>query len=243
MNSSHLSDNLVLLAHETTLLLRTAAGLDDETIRAASRCQGWTRAHVLSHLARNADALGKLVGWAITGTPVAMYDSPQARDADIDAGATRGAREILTDLEDAAARFASAATGLAGPPESFEVEMRPGRTVLGGRLPTLRLMEVTFHHVDLAAGYSFDDADPGFVRRAVTNSVQRIGGSDQAPSITLRSDEGDTWLIAGADGQVPAAAGAQQVTGSNAALLLWLARGDAAGVSSRAPLPELPSWG
>jgi maleylpyruvate isomerase len=233
-DSRHLSDNLILLAHETTLLVRAAAGLDDETVRAASRCKGWTRAHVLSHIARNADALGNLVSWAITGTPVKMYDSPQTRDADIVAGSGRGAREILTDLEESAARFASAATGLAGPPEHADVEMRAGRTVLGGQLPTLRLMEVVFHHVDLAAGYTFQDADPGFVKRAVSNAVQRISASDQAPSIRLGSDEGDTWSVAD---------GAQDVTGSNAALLLWLARGDGTGVSSQAPLPGLPSWG
>jgi len=232
--SSHLSDNLVLLAHETGLLMRTAAALDDETVRVASLCEGWTRAHVLSHIARNADALGNLVGWAITGTPRAMYDSPDARDADIAAGSTRGAQDIFTDLEDSAARFASAATGLAGAPEQAEVEMRGGRKVLGGQLPTLRLLEVVFHHVDLNAGYTFADADSGFVKRAVTIAIERFRASGQAPSITLRSDEGDTWSIGG---------GAQNVTGSNAALLLWLARGEAAGVSSEAPLPGLPSWG
>jgi len=194
---SHLSDNLTLLAHETTLLVRTASGLDDQTIRAASLCDGWTRAHVLSHIARNADALGNLVGWAITGTPTPMYDSPQVRDADIDAGSTRGAEEILTDVEDSAARFASVVTGLAGPPEQVEVEMRAGRRVLGGQLPTLRLMEVVFHHVDLAAGYTFADADPGFVNRAISIAVQRFAASDRAPSITLRSDEGETWSLAG----------------------------------------------
>ena len=57
--SSHLSDNLVLLAHETSLLMATAAGLNGETVRAASICDGWTRAHVLSHIARNADAFMK----------------------------------------------------------------------------------------------------------------------------------------------------------------------------------------
>ncbi|MHB1472659.1 MAG: maleylpyruvate isomerase family mycothiol-dependent enzyme [Dermatophilaceae bacterium] len=232
--SSHLSDNLALLAHETSLLMRTAAGLDDETVRVASLSEGWTRAHVLSHIARNADALGNLVSWAITGTPRAMYDSPEARDADIVAGSTRGAQEIFTDLEDSAARFAAAITGLAGAPEQAEVEMRGGRTVLGGQLPTLRLIEVVFHHVDLDAGYTFADADPGFVKRAVTNAIERIMASGQAPSITLRSDEGDAWSIGD---------GAQDVTGSSAALLLWLARGDGAGVSSEAPLPGLPSWG
>ena len=232
--TSHLSDNLLLLAHETSLLIRTAAGLDDETIRAASLCEGWTRAHVLSHIARNADALGNLVGWAITGTPAAMYDSAQAREADILAGSTRGAREIFTDLEDSAARFASAAPGLAGPPERSEVEMRGGRKVLAGQLPTLRLMEVVIHHVDLDAGYTFADADPGFVRRTVANAVARMESGGQAPSVRLRSDEGDEWSIG--DGE-------QEVTGSNAALLLWLARGDGSGVSSSVPLPELPAWG
>src|SRR5471032_323088 len=105
-SSSHLSDNLALLEHETSLLVSTAAGLDDQKIRVASLCEGWTRAHVLSHIARNADALGNLVGWAVTGTPRAMYDSPDSRDADIAEGATRAAQEIFTDLNDSAARFA-----------------------------------------------------------------------------------------------------------------------------------------
>jgi len=232
--SSHLIDNLGLLAHETALLVATAAGLDDESVRAASLCQGWTRGHVLSHIARNADALGNLVSWAITGTPIAMYASPQARDADIAAGSTRSAREILTDIKESAARFASAATGLAGPPEHFEVEMRAGRITLGGQLPTLRLLEVVFHHVDLNAGYTFAEADPAFVKRAISNAIQRMNRASAVPAISLLGDNGDTWSMA---------EGTQEVTGSNAALLLWLARGDGIGVSSQEALPELPAWG
>ncbi|HZY00620.1 MAG TPA: maleylpyruvate isomerase family mycothiol-dependent enzyme [Dermatophilaceae bacterium] len=232
--TSHLSDNLTLLDHETSLLVRTAATLDDATIRAASRCEGWTRAHVLSHIARNADGLANLVSWAVTGTPVAMYESPQARDEDIAAGSTRSAQEILNDLTESAARFAAAATGLAGPPERSEVEMRTGRRVLGGQLPTLRLLEVVFHHVDLDAGYTFADADPGFVRRAIRNAVERMKASGNAPAISLRGDNGDTWSVG---------EGAQEVTGTNAALLLWLARSDGAGVSGKDALPELPAWG
>jgi maleylpyruvate isomerase len=232
--SSHLADNLKLLARETALLLETAAGFDDVTVRAPSLCDGWRRAHVLSHLARNADALGHLVGWAVTGTPVAMYESPQAREADIEAGSTRPVHEIFTDLDEAAARFASAATALAGPPEQVEVEMRAGRRVLGGRLPTLRLMEVVFHHVDLQAGYTFAEADPGFVRRAIGNAVDRMTRNGHAPDVSLRGDDGDTWSI-GESGQ--------EVTGSSAAILLWLARGDGTGVSSPAALPQMPAWG
>ena len=232
--TSHLSENLALLAHETALLVGTASSLDDRSIRAPSLCQGWRRAHVLSHLARNADGLGNLVSWAITGTPVAMYESPEARDADITAGSTRGAQEILTDLTESAERFASAAPGLAGPPERAEVEMRTGRRVLGGQLPTLRLLEVVFHHVDLFAGYTFADADPGFVRRAIDNAVGRMKVSSQEPDVLLSSDGGDTWSLG---------EGTQEITGTNAALLLWLTRGDGSGVSSQGALPELPAWG
>jgi len=232
--TSHLADNLVLLDHETSLLLQTAKSFDDHGIRAPSLCQGWRRAHVLSHLARNADGLGNLVSWAVTGTPVGMYESPQARDTDIEVGSTRSVHEILTDLTESAERFASAARGLAGPPEHVEVEMRTGRRVLGGQLPTLRLLEVVFHHVDLNAGYTFADTDPGFVRRAIGNAVGRMNSSSQQPSVRLSSDSGDTWSLG---------EGAQVVTGTDAALLLWLARGDGAGVSSRRELPALPPWG
>ena len=233
-SSSHLSDNLSLLAHESSLLISTAAALDDETIRVTSLCGGWTRAHVLSHIARNADALGNLVSWAVTGTPRAMYGSPESRDADITAGSTRGAVEVLTDLKDSAARFASAAAGLDGAPEKADVEMRSGRVVRGAQLPTLRLLEVVFHHVDLDAGYTFADADPRFVTRAISIAVQRFMTSAQVLSITLHGEEGKTWSLGD---------GAHDVSGTNAALLLWLARGKAYGVSSADPLPLLPSWG
>ena len=112
--------------------------------------------------------------------------------------------------------------------------MRAGHKVLGGQLPTLRLMEVVIHHVDLDAGYTFAETDPEFVRRAIANSVGRIMASNEAPSVTLRSSDGDTWSIGG---------GAQEFTGTNAAILLWLTRGNGATLSGQELLPTLPSWG
>jgi len=50
--------------------------------------------------------------------------------------------------------------------------------VLGGQLPTLRLMEVLFHHVDLDAGYTFADADPGW-----SSGQSRSPSSDSGPKI------------------------------------------------------------
>ena len=79
----------------TTALLATAAEMDD--LAAPSLCGGWSRAHVLSHLARNADGLMRLVR-AAGGSGETMYDSAQSRDADIEAGAARSRDLILADL-------------------------------------------------------------------------------------------------------------------------------------------------
>ncbi|MFI7632550.1 maleylpyruvate isomerase N-terminal domain-containing protein [Nonomuraea sp. NPDC049400] len=54
-----------------------------------SRLPGWTGRHVAAHVAANARALGRLVHWARTGEERPMYDSPAARDAEIDDLAAR----------------------------------------------------------------------------------------------------------------------------------------------------------
>ena len=232
--ASHLADNLALLRAETGRLLHTAAALDEDSVREPSLCAGWSRAHVLSHVARNADALGNLVHWAVTGEPRPMYTSPQARDADIEAGAQRALGAILADLEASAARFAEAAPALAGAPEQAEVEMRGGVLVRGAALPTLRLREVVFHHVDLDAGYGFADAEPGFVHRSLDNAVERVSLSGTGLGLELCSTEGETWTVGD---------GSQQVRGTRAALLTWLARGVDLGLVSDGPVPAPPSWG
>ena len=91
-----LTRDLAHVAAQTELLLDTARGLTDPD--APSLCEGWSRGHVLSHVARNAQAIGRLAGWAVSGTPAAMYPGGAAgRDADIEAGAGRPAVELRAD--------------------------------------------------------------------------------------------------------------------------------------------------
>ena len=65
-------------------LLGTARIIEDGDLRAESLLPGWTRAHVLAHLANNADALVNLLTWARTGVETPMYASPEAREAGIE---------------------------------------------------------------------------------------------------------------------------------------------------------------
>src|SRR5260370_38967831 len=70
----------------TQRMLKTASTLSDEEVRQPSLLPGWTRGHVLAHLAGNADALRNLLIWARTGVKAPAYASQQARDEAIEAG-------------------------------------------------------------------------------------------------------------------------------------------------------------
>ncbi len=104
--------HLVAVDRHTEQLLATARSLDPGSLGQPSLCPGWTRGHVLTHIARNADALVNLVTNATTGSSTPMYASPDSREADIEAGAGRPLAEQVADLEASAARFAAAAAGL-----------------------------------------------------------------------------------------------------------------------------------
>src|SRR6478736_8868289 len=92
------------VGEQTAALVVTARALDDP--HAPSLCEGWTRGHVLTHLARNADGLAALVRSAVDGTGETMYASPEGRDADIEAGADRSGPELVADVERTAAALA-----------------------------------------------------------------------------------------------------------------------------------------
>jgi maleylpyruvate isomerase len=76
-----------------------AATLTDESAREPSGLSGWTVGHLVTHLARNADAHGRVVEAAGRGETVPMYPGGAAeRSEDIDAGADRPAADLLADL-------------------------------------------------------------------------------------------------------------------------------------------------
>ena len=65
----------------TARLLAEVDRLTDEALRAASALPGWTRAHVVGHLVRNAEAPIRLTTGARTGV-----DGPDQRVAAISIG-------------------------------------------------------------------------------------------------------------------------------------------------------------
>src|SRR6201999_3725457 len=102
-------------------LLGTARIIEDDDLRAPSLLPGWTRAHVLAHLARGADALRTLRIGVRPGQPKPAYLSPAARAADIETGAGRPRGDLIEDVAAAANAFRTVSRQL--PDEAWDTQV------------------------------------------------------------------------------------------------------------------------
>ena len=169
------------VAAATDRVLVTATGLSDAQARGPSLLPGWSRGHVLTHIARNADGLRNLLIWARAGTQTPMYASAESRSADIEAGAGRPAADLAADVRESAAAFTAEAASM--PDDAWTAQVR---ALNGPPFPALgvlerRLSEVEIHHVDVAAGYSPADWPEDFLSEALPRVAESFAGRDNMP--------------------------------------------------------------
>lgn len=220
--------DLASVRDATERLLTAVGKLDNASVTESSRLPGWTRGHVLAHLARNADALVNV----LQGRP--MYVSGEARDADIERDAPRPLDAHLADVRESAARFQDAS---AAPADwSRTVELRNGVTDSASRVPFRRWVEVELHHVDLGIGYELEDLPTEFTERETDFLAARFAGHPDVPP--TRITDGTRAWSTGRDAAGPEVT----VTGPPADLLGWLAgRREGTALTVRGgPLPALP---
>ncbi|MGA6173451.1 maleylpyruvate isomerase family mycothiol-dependent enzyme [Streptomyces sp. NPDC012600] len=221
--------DLEAVREATDRLLSEAGKWDNAALAEPSRLPGWSRGHVLTHLSRNADALGNV----LRGLP--MYASSETRDADIEAGAPRPLAEQLADFRESADGFRAVA---AEPADwSRTVALRNGVTDSASRVPFRRLIELEIHHVDLDVGYELEDLSADFTEREIAFLADRFTGHPAVPATTVTAEDGRTWTTGGAaDGP------AVSVRGTAADLLGWLAgrRDGSALTVTGGALPSLP---
>jgi maleylpyruvate isomerase len=137
----------------TQRLLDDARTLSEADLRAASLLPGWTRAHVLAHVARDADAMRNLLIGARSGQARPAYASAQARAAEIEQAAARRAGDLMADLADSAMALRAVARQL--PDEAWQVQvlLLDSAPFPAAGLLTSRLAEVELHHCDLGTAY------------------------------------------------------------------------------------------
>jgi maleylpyruvate isomerase len=224
--------DLTALRDATDRLLATVGTLDDAAVAQPSLLAGWTRGHVLAHIARNADALVNV----LAGRP--MYVSDEVRDAEIERDAGRPLAVHRDDVRDSAARLDDAAASLTDEQWQTTVELRGGVTDLAATIPLRRWVEVELHHIDLGAGQTVAELPGAFLDRALDYLAKRFRGRPGLPPVELRAEDGRSWLTGSSPGD-----GTVVVAGTPAALVGWLSgRTTGSGLTTTGgePLPALP---
>lgn len=230
----------IRVAAATGLLRASAAQVSDDQVREPSLLPGWSRGHLLSHIARNADSLRNLLTWAATGVPTPQYSHPDERAQGIEGGARRSAAELLADLDTSAAALDAHAARLPQAAWSAEVGGPGGNAHPAWYTLWRRLTEVEIHHVDLDLGYAPADWPEEFATYCLERVAVSFAGP-HAPAVTLRSSDTQQAIQIGPADAQPATT----VTGPVRVLLAWLTgRGTGAGLTAvpAGPLPVLPSW-
>ena len=221
--------------------------MTDDDCRAPSLLPGWSRGHVLTHWARNADGQTLMLAAAVRGEVVAQYPGgDEQREADIEAGAARPARLILQDARAAVDRVED--TWRRMPPEAWS---RPTGARIGQRPAWMsvwaRWRETEIHHIDLNVGYTHEHWPAEFVglmlpRVLPTLDARLPDGAAVQVQVTDRHWPQDNATAASGDPVI--------VRGTGSAVLCWLIGRPvpvAAGLTAVRygqdwPLPQLRSW-
>ncbi len=156
------------LAHVDAAFARLAdsvTGMTEGDARGGCRLPGWTRGHVLTHLARNADGQRRMVDGVLRDEVVDQYPGgDQQRRDDIEAGAHRPVAELLADVVDSQRALVDAWSRI--PDGSWDrlTRARAGvRPVRDGVMSRWR--EILVHLVDLDVGVTPDQLPADYLGR------------------------------------------------------------------------------
>jgi maleylpyruvate isomerase len=211
--------------------------LDDASFAAPTALAGWTGAHVISHVASNADALGNLLRWARTGIETPMYASADQRQREIDSGAAEPPSRLRDRLRVAHERLAGAMDALPRHAWHSPVRTAQGRTVPASETVWMRTREVWVHADDLRPGAAGVVPDE-IVAALLADALATISHRDPAFRVSL-SDTSST-----ATWHVGDRSGGADIDGTANALLRYVLRGETYGLSGTATgdISPMPRW-
>jgi maleylpyruvate isomerase len=219
------------------LVTDALANFDEQDFAVESQLPGWTRKHLIAHLAANGDAIGNLVHWAATGEVTPMYSSPEARAADIEIGSRKSGSELALWFGESAAKLNAGMSALTAEQWGHEIVTAQGRTVPASETPWMRSREVMIHAVDLDSGIEFDDLPKEFLLALCDDIVTKRASVAGPTAIILVSETSNEWTL-------PGSSDAIQVTGSLAAIAADLAGRHYSGLTASGDdgVPAIPAW-
>ncbi|MEY9214768.1 maleylpyruvate isomerase N-terminal domain-containing protein [Thermobifida halotolerans] len=174
---------------------------DDAWARKDSLLPGWSRGHVLTHLARQADAVSTMLERALAGELVAQYPGgEEQRSGDIERGAHRPVEVLLDDVATASRRLVTAAEAFPADRWDDDLLFRSGPRPAYQAL-VARWREVEIHRVDLGYGYRPEDWPEEFVAFVLPLELDRL--PQRAPGVAVPEGHGDAavlaWLLGRSD--------------------------------------------
>ena len=159
------SVDLVGVDAAVALLLDATPGLTDSQARGDSLLPGWSRGHVLTHIARNADAFAFAVDGAVRGEVLDMYPGgDEQRTRDIEAGAGRPGDAMRADLVTTERRLSESWSRVEDGMWDREIRALAGKRTLAGSVH-VRRREILVHLVDLDVGVHARDLPSDYLER------------------------------------------------------------------------------
>ncbi len=216
--------------------IRSVDSLSDAAWAEPSLLPGWTRAHVVAHLALNAEGFARALKGVLDDEVVPVYPSNESRDAEIEELAADDISEIRDRYFGATHHFRT----LAGALDEDHWTGTILRLPTGPEWPTrslvpVRRQEVEVHHADLGVAYTHLNWPPDFSRWLLNRTTATHAESPDSADFAIRAfDLDETWEVG---------ASTSEITGSAADLAWWLiGRGTGEGLSPAGNLPTIGSW-
>lgn len=169
------------MARSQELLDASLDSLTEQQVREPSALPGWSRGHVLAHIAGNARTAAEMFEGYARGEQIPQYGGSQVRrEAEIEADSRLSAAALAELVRDTGARCLAAYRAM--PEWDGTLRWQSGRRpVIRG--PVSRWREIEIHRVDLDVGYRTADWPAGFVEFHLVRELARL--PERAPTVTV----------------------------------------------------------
>jgi maleylpyruvate isomerase len=246
-----LLQSLLQARRGTAFFARKLNELSDAELDGGSLLPGWTRRHVVAHVGYNARAIARLVEWAATGIETPMYSSPEARNHEIEFGATLSPIALRHLFDHSAVHLNVEWRDLPADAWHNKVKTAQGRIVPVEETVWMRTREVWMHAVDLDNGATFADIPAPVLERLLTDitGAWHTRGTDAGLLIRTDSSGTGTALTFGD----ASAINPTIITGPLPAVVQWAAGRGTSGITAAGPraadgvqkqnhVPAPPKW-
>lgn len=239
-----LLDGLLQARRGTAFFARKLNELSDADLDGDSLLPGWTRRHLIAHVGYNARAIARLIAWAATGVETPMYSSPEARNHEIQFGATLSPTALRHLFDHSAVHLNVEWRDLPAEVWHHKVKTAQGRVVPAEETVWMRTREVWMHAVDLDNGATFTDIPAPVLERLLKDitGAWKTRGTDEGLVVRVTDRDRSFGDFTSTSPTV--------VSGSLAAIVEWAAGRGHGGITAtgsgtaaiNCTVPTAPKW-